>query len=90
MEAIKAATKEATFNDLNIFQQRKKVSAVYKTHREMSVKEDINLMSLDLWLRKTFPVVVFANSCPPEYRNKIFRCETEVSNLTEDSTDVMR
>ena len=56
----------------------------------MSVQEDVYLILPELWLKKPFPIVLFANTCPPEYRYKIFRCETEVPNLTKDSTDVFK
>ena len=44
----------------------------------------------ELWLRKTFPVVSFANSNLPEKRYNICKSKDELSQLPEDSTDVFK
>ena len=42
----------------------------------------------ELWLRKTFPGVIFANSNLPENRFRICRSKEEIDELPEDSVDV--
>ena len=44
----------------------------------------------ELWLRKTFPGVIFANSNLPEQRFRIFRSKEEIDELPEDSVDVFK
>ena len=44
----------------------------------------------ELWLRKTFPGVVFANSNLPENRFRIFRSKEEIDELPEDSIDIFK
>ena len=40
----------------------------------------------ELWLRKTFPGVIFANSNLPEDRYRICRNEEEIKEMPEDSS----
>ena len=44
----------------------------------------------ELWLRKTFPGVIFANSNLPENRYRMFRSEEEIRELPDDSTDIYK
>jgi len=44
----------------------------------------------ELWLRKTFPAVTFANSNLPEKRFRVCKSKEELSELPEDSTDVFK
>ena len=44
----------------------------------------------ELWLRKTFPGVVFANSNLPENRYIIFRSKEAIDKLPEDSIDIFK
>jgi len=44
----------------------------------------------EIWLRKTFPAVVFANSNIPEKRYRVCRAEEEIANLPPDSTDIFK
>ena len=42
----------------------------------------------ELWLRKTFPRVIFANSNLPENRFRICKTEEQLSELPDDSSDI--
>ena len=44
----------------------------------------------ELWLRTTFPKVIFLNSNIPEKRYKIFRRIEDLDELPDDSTDVFQ
>ena len=41
----------------------------------------------ELWLRKTFPVVTFANTNLPNKRYRICKSQKEINKLSEESTD---
>ena len=59
-EAMKQAAKEASTLNLNAFEQIKAISKAYVTKIECSVQEAVYLVMPELWLRKTFPGVIFA------------------------------
>ena len=44
----------------------------------------------ELWLRRTFPGVIFANSNLPENRFRICRSKEEIDELPEDSVDIFK
>ena len=44
----------------------------------------------ELWLRKCFPGVVFANTNMPEKRYRVCKSEAELSELPADSTEVFK
>ena len=44
----------------------KAIARAYATKRECPVQEAVSLVVPDLWLRKTFPKVLFLNSNVPE------------------------
>ena len=44
----------------------------------------------ELWLRKSYPKVIFINTNLPEKRFRMCRTEEELSELPEDSTDVFK
>ena len=83
-EAMKQAAKEAVnFNKTNI-EQMKSVARAYATKRECSIQEAVYLLLPELWLGKTFPGVLFANSNLPENRFRICRSKEEIDELPED------
>ena len=43
-----------------------------------------------IWLRKTSPQVIFANSNLPDNRYRIFKTEEEILNLADDETNVFK
>ena len=68
----------------------KSIAKAFSTKRECSVQEAVYLLMPELWLRKTFPVVIFANSNLPEKRYKMFRNKADIDELPEDSVDVFK
>ena len=60
--------KEAVKENLNVFEKMKAISKAYTTKLECFVQEAVYHIMPELWLRKTFPGVVFANSNLPEHR----------------------
>ena len=77
-EAMKQVAKEAVMENLNVFEKMKAISKAYTTKRECSVQEAVYHIMPELWLRKTFPRVVFANSNLPEDRYRVCRSEEEL------------
>ena len=68
----------------------KSISKAYTTKRECSVQEAVYHIMPELWLRKIFPGVVFANSNLSEHRYRICRSEGELQEMPEDSTDISK
>ena len=68
----------------------KSIARAYATKRECSVQEAVYHVMPELWLRKTCPGVIFANSNLPENRYRIFRSEEEINELPEDSQDIFK
>jgi len=89
-EAMKKAASQALETGNTLFEQMKSNANAYRNHCEMSVQEAVAITMPEIWLRKTFPAVVFANSNIPEKRYRICRTEEEISNLPPDSTDIFR
>lgn len=56
--------------------------------REYSVQEEKYHIMPELWLRKTFPVVVFADINLPEKRLRVCFDESKIKDLPEISTDI--
>ena len=61
-EAMKQAAKEAFDSNKTNIEQMRSIARAYATKRACSVQEAVYLLISELWLRKTFPGVVFANS----------------------------
>ena len=62
----------------------------YATKKKCSVQEAVYLVVPELWLRKTFPKVLFLNSNIPEKRYRIIRNKEEIDELPENSTDIFQ
>ena len=77
-EAMTHAAKEASTLNLNAVEQMKSISKAYYTKRECSVKEAVYHVMPELWLRKTFTGVIFANSNIPEHRYRVCCSEAEL------------
>ena len=65
-EAMKQAAREAYESGKPVCERMKSIARAYRTHREMSVQEAVTIALPELWLRKTCPTVVFANSNLPK------------------------
>ena len=89
-EAMKQAAKEAYENGKTIQERMKSISKAYRTQREMSIQEAVSIVLPEIWLRKTSPGVIFANSNLPENRYRILKSEEEISNMEEGETDIFK
>ena len=89
-ESMKQAAKEAFNSNKTNVEQMKSIARAYATKRECSVQEAVYLLMPELWLRKTFPGVIFANSNLPENRFRICRKKEEIDELPEDSIDIFQ
>ncbi|XP_066912801.1 uncharacterized protein [Clytia hemisphaerica] len=87
--AMNQAVQEAFENDLDKYQQMKSIAHAYVSKREVSVQEAVYLSMPELWLRKVFPGVTFANTNVPEKRFRMCLSENE-SELPEDSTSIFK
>ena len=67
-EAMKQAVKDAINGKKSDFERMKVIARAYATKRECSVQEAVYLVMPELWLRKTFPKVLFLNSNIPKKR----------------------
>ena len=88
--AMKQAAKEASEKRFDTYQQMRVIAQAYATKRECSVQEAVYHVMPELWMRKCFPGVIFANSNLPEDRYKICKSEEEIMELPEDSTDIYK
>ena len=66
------------------------VGKAYSKKRECSVQETVYLLMPELWLRKTFPKVIFLNSNVPEKRYRMFRSKEDLEGVPGDSTDIFQ
>ena len=87
-KAMKQALEEAKNSNCNKFEQMVQIAKAYSSKRECSVQEAVYHVMPELWLRKTFPRVIFANSNLPENRFCICKTEEELSELPADSCDI--
>ena len=89
-EAMKQAAREALHTNKTNIEQMRSISRAYKTKRECSVQEAVYIVMPELWFRKSFPGVVFANSNLPENRYRMCRSKKEIDELPGDSCDVFK
>ena len=89
-KAMKQALDEARNNNSDKFQQMLKLAKAYSSNRECSVQEAVYHVMPELWLRKTFPAVIFVNTNLPENRFRICKSEEELNELPDDSSDIFK
>ena len=89
-ETMKKAAKETLNTNKTNIEQMRSISRAYHTKRECSVEEAVYLVIPELWLRKPFPGVVFANRNLPESRYRMCRSKKEIDELPEDSCYVFK
>ena len=87
---MQQAVKEVAENDFDKFQQMKSIAHAYASKRECSVQEAVYHIMPELWLRKIFPGVIYANSNLPEKRMRMVISEKEIAELPDDSTDIYK
>ena len=89
-QGIMNAAKEAKTENLDVRESLKKVGAAFLSCREVSAQECVYRSLPELWLRKTFPVTVFVNTGLPQERLRIAKCQQELEELDDDSTDIFK
>ena len=87
-QAIMNAAKEAKDNNLNIRESLRKVGTAFLSCREVSAQECVYRCMPELWLRKTFPCIVFVNTGLPEERCRVAKSQEEIEALDDESTDI--
>ena len=86
--AMKKAAEEA--ENLNFQERMKKLALAFLSRRQCSLQEAVTQLMPELWLRKTFPGTVFANTNLPEKRYRICKSQQELDELPEDSVEVFK
>ena len=89
-DAMCEAAKFAKDMNLSKFEQMKLIARAYLTHREVSVQEAAYHILPELFLRKTYPKVEFANSNLPEDRVRMCLPKEELMKRDEESTDIFQ
>ena len=87
-QSMSEAAKIAKETNLSKFEQMKSISRAYTTHREVSIQEAVYHILPELFLRKVFPRVEFANTNLPEDRVRMCLSKKDLENLDEESTDI--
>ena len=83
-------SREAVTTNKEKYGQMQSIARAYLSKCECSLQEAGCHMIPELWLRKTCPGVVFANSNLPENRYRMFRSQEKISEFPEDSVDVFK
>ena len=81
---------EAKTENLDVRESLKKVGAAFLSCREVSAQECVYRSLPELWLQKTFPGTVFVNTGLPQERLRIGKCQQELEELDDDSTDIFK
>ena len=68
----------------------KSVAYVYISNRECSLQEAVYQLMPELWLRKVFTGVLYANSNISEKRVRMMLNKNEIFELPEDSRDIYK
>ena len=89
-QAMKQTFKESLERGAGSYEQMKSVVHAYVSKRECSLQETVYQVMPELWLRKVFPGVLYANSNIPEKRVRIMLSKKEILELPEDSTDIYK
>ena len=84
------AIRQAFEERLDKYEQMRAIAHAYTTKRECSIQEAVYNTMPELWLRKIFPAVIFANSNLPEERYRMCLSEDEIKELPEDSTEIFK
>ena len=72
------------------YEQMKSLAHAYVSKRECSLQEAVYQVMPELWLRKVFPGVLYANRNILEKRVRMMLSKKEIFELPEDSTDIYK
>ena len=87
-QAMKQAFNESLERGVGSYEQMKSVAHAYVSKCECSLQEAVYQVMPELWLRKVFPGVLYANSNIPAKRVRMMLSKKEILELPEDSTDI--
>ena len=88
--AMQKAAEETRNSKLDFKERMKKLAVAFLSNRQCSLQEAVYQVMPELWLRKCFPRIVFANSNLPEKRYRICKSKEELAELPESSTEVFK
>ena len=89
-EALRKATKEVVHHNLSTRNALQKIGATFLSCREVSAQECVFRCLPELWLRKTFPGVIFINTDIPENRVRMVKSLKDLQLLDETSTEIFQ
>ena len=85
---MKRAFKESLEKGAGSYHQMKPVAHTHLPKRECSLQEAVYEVMLDLWLRKVFPGVLYANINIPEKHVRMMLSKKKLFELLKYSTDI--
>ena len=68
----------------------KTIAQAYASDQEYSMQGAVYHCLPELWLRRVFLGVIYANTNIPEKRCKILRSQQEISELPDESKDIIK
>ena len=89
-QAMKQALKESLEKGAGSYEQMKSVAHGYSSKRECFLQEAVYQVIPELWLRKFFSGVLYANTNIPEKRLRMMMSKKEISELPKKSTDIYK
>ena len=89
-EALRKATKEVVHQNLSTRNALRKIGAIFLSSREVSAQECVFRCLPELWLRKTFPGVIFINTDIPENRVRMVKNSNDLQLLDETGTEIFQ
>ena len=81
--ATKKVAGESKNLNLSFHERMKKQALAFLSHRQCSLQEVVFQLMPELWLRKTFPASVFANTNLPERRYRICNSQEDINKIPE-------
>ena len=88
--AMKQALKVSIENKCSNYEQMTAIACAYSSNRECSEQEVVYHCLPELWLRKVFPGVIYANTNIPEKRFRVLRSQKEIGDLLDDSNNIFK
>ena len=89
-QAMKHALQKPIEKKQGNYEQMCAVAHAYASNRECSVQEAVYHCLPELWLRKIFPGVIYANTNLTEKRLKMLRLKEEISQLPDESENIFK
>ena len=87
-QAMKHALRESIEEKQGNYEQMCAVAHAYASNRECSLQEAVYHCLPELWLRKIFLSVIYANTNLAEKRLKMLRSKEEMCQLPDESEDI--